>query len=197
MSRSAALRPGHDHRLLLVAADDLLRAALAGDREQLLEQRAVVERRGGLHVAVVRRHERRARVAVALHQRRDHLRGHERHVGEHDHDRVRVRRRPAGLPSAPTCRLPPRDRGSRRACRAARRARRARAAPRGRGRRRPGRRRRRRRRARPAGPASPRPGRGAACSGPSASRSRRRAPRRPRARVQAWTAGSPASIPAR
>src|SRR5262249_48920893 len=48
-----ALGPVDDHRVLLVAADHLLGATFAGDLEQLVEQRAVVQRRWRLHGAVV------------------------------------------------------------------------------------------------------------------------------------------------
>ena len=83
------LGPRHEHGLVLVAAQDVLGAALAGSGDELAEERAVVEVGRSLDRAVPGHHEGGAGGAVAFHDRPDHRRGHEGHVGQHDDDRPR------------------------------------------------------------------------------------------------------------
>src|SRR6185436_10047665 len=64
--------PGHGRGVLAVPAHDLPAAAVTAHREDLGEERAVVERRGRVHPAVLRDHERSSRLPIALDERRNH-----------------------------------------------------------------------------------------------------------------------------
>jgi len=80
--------------------DDVLPTALAFGDGELWKKRPVVQHGRSIDPAVIRDDERRDAAAVRVDQGRDHLRCHERHVGEHHDRRVsgRLGRRPNAGP---------------------------------------------------------------------------------------------------